>query len=93
MSEVRDADHYVDSALAVLEWEEPTLLEWLAEDPHINGVLRANATAMFALIMADQKRKFTWERTIKRLEALVYRTSVAIAWNAAMHERRPLDFQ
>ncbi len=87
MPEVRDADVFVDSTLDVLGREEPTLSGWLDDDPQVRALLRASATASYALIMKDQRDGISLVETIKRLDALTQRAVATVALAAVMRER------
>lgn len=87
MDEMKLADEELDASLSILDYEEPSLREWLSSDQEIMRLLKANTSAMHALIMTDYNKGFRLDYTVARLDALVFRVACAVAWKAALRER------
>lgn len=80
------ADARVDAALDLLEYEEPTLLEWMTRGEG-DQLLRAHTAAMTATILKSQQSGLPLEKVVHRLEGLTYRLMGAVAVESTMRAR------
>jgi hypothetical protein len=85
--EIRAADLWVDEALEHLEREEPSLRAWLEKDYSLNRALKANMTAIYQSVVSDAGRGQPFERSLDRVNQLIFRIVAAAAWRAALNER------
>lgn len=84
---VQMADLFVDEALSALDDEEPGLRAWLERDPQVQGMLKANNTALYKVVDHAMRNGAPPTVYLETMAQLVFRAVAAIAWRAALRER------
>ena len=83
------ADAYIDEALDAIDDEEPSLLDWLQNDPELQNLQWANLSTMYWLLARDMKDdEVSFEQMVTNLDKILGRVRATIAWRAAMRERK-----
>lgn len=89
---VLPADRVTDEALDTMEFEEPSFMAWIQEDPEIENLFRAHAAAVFRTLQIASSQGLSMEQVMRRIDALSYRLSATVALNATMRERNKEPF-
>lgn len=85
--EVLEADRLVDTALDQLESEEPSLLGFMQEDPGVSLLLRSTVVSTFDLFAHDTQRGIDFDRTVQRVDSVVFRALCATAMRMVLRDR------
>ncbi len=85
-AEVARIDYFIDSTLADLDEEEPTLRAFL-DGPIVQGIKRSHGSALAALIKRDQTNGVPFPRIISRMVALNQQAVEAVALAAVRNDR------
>lgn len=88
---IAQADAYMDEALDAVDDEEPTLLEWLKNDPELEQLCWANRSVTYWLIRDGLKNGVPLSTMTYMLGALFSRVLAATAWRATMRAREGQD--
>lgn len=87
LGEIKAADSWVDQALEHLESDEPTLRQWLEKDLELNRALKANMTAIYQAVVNDAGKGQPFERSLERMNQLIFRVVSAAVWHSAIKGR------
>ena len=74
ITHIAAADQYVDDALDLLEYEEPTLMQWLENDRNTSA-FKASMTAIYILLLKNRSAEACAEQIGQVLTRLLYATS------------------
>lgn len=85
---VKPADLHTDRSLDQLETEEPSLLNFIQNEPKLANLLSAHSAATAVTIMRGNQYRLSIEDTVSRLDSLTYRLVATVIMETTMRTRR-----
>lgn len=87
-TDVAAADDWMDDALEALDYEEPTLLAFLQDDPEIPNAMWAFKSVCYWILRRDLNRGLPLIEILTHVNTLTSRLTAAIALRAVMLDRQ-----